>query len=117
VDLGKTGCWGTDEEQLLLPVRTVWLDNSNDAVLTTELARRTVRFALDAGVERPWLRVRDGGVIFTHPDVNALDRLKAGRSDLRVPNADHRMVRCGPADRNPRRSACTRRWPPRSLHR
>jgi hypothetical protein len=65
-------------EQLYLPVRTVWLGTSNNAALTTELSRRTVRVGLDAAVERPWLRARDGLVVFKHPDLLAWAAARRG---------------------------------------
>lgn len=37
-------------------VRTVWAATGNNPVLTTEMARRSVRIRLDVGIDRPWLR-------------------------------------------------------------
>ncbi len=65
-------------EEVSLPVRTIWLGTSNNAALTTELGRRTVRVALDAAVERPWLRARDGQITFRHPDLLAWATVRRG---------------------------------------
>jgi hypothetical protein len=51
-------------ETVTLPVRTVWAATSNNATLSLELARRTVRIRLDAGCEMPWQRTT-----FAHPDL------------------------------------------------
>ncbi|MBI4376696.1 MAG: hypothetical protein HY549_09635 [Elusimicrobia bacterium] len=47
-----------------LPVRAVWLASGNNASLSHEVSRRTVRIRLDAKVDRPWLRQG-----FRHPDL------------------------------------------------
>jgi hypothetical protein len=39
-----------------MPVLCVWVSTGNNPKLHQEIARRTVRCRLDAGVERPWLR-------------------------------------------------------------
>ncbi len=39
-----------------LPVRCVWAASGNNPMLSTEIARRSIRIRLDAGVERPWER-------------------------------------------------------------
>lgn len=49
---------------IVVPVRCCWATTGNNPVLSSELARRTVRIRLDSSVERPWLR--DG---FRHPDL------------------------------------------------
>jgi putative DNA primase/helicase len=51
-------------ETITLPVRAVWAATSNNASLSLELARRTVRMRLDAGCEMPWQRST-----FRHPDL------------------------------------------------
>jgi hypothetical protein len=48
------------------PVTTIWAATSNNASLTLELARRSVRMRLDATTERPWQRTG-----FRHPDLMA----------------------------------------------
>jgi hypothetical protein len=48
------------------PVRCVWIATGNNPALSNEIARRTVRIRLDAGIDRPWLR--EG---FRHPDLRA----------------------------------------------
>jgi putative DNA primase/helicase len=48
------------------PVTTVWAATSNNASLTLELARRSVRMRLDTSTERPWQRTG-----FRHPDLMA----------------------------------------------
>jgi putative DNA primase/helicase len=54
---------GTNEI-IRVPVRCVWCATGNNLVLSTEMARRTVRIRLDPNVERPWLRTG-----FKHPDL------------------------------------------------
>jgi hypothetical protein len=56
-------------ETVRLLIRNVWLSTGNNVTLATDLARRTVRAKLDAQVERPWLRARDGHVTFAHPSL------------------------------------------------
>jgi hypothetical protein len=56
--------WLGHSETLHLPVRCAWIATGNNPALSNEMARRTVRVRLDAGVERPWLR--NG---FRHPDL------------------------------------------------
>jgi Bifunctional DNA primase/polymerase, N-terminal len=58
-----------------IPMRSVWVATGNNAGLSSELTRRTVRIRLDAKVDRPWLR--DG---FRHPDLRAW--VKENRADL-----------------------------------
>ncbi len=53
-------------EMVRARVRTVWAATGNNPVLSTEMARRSVRIRLDAGIERPWLRVG-----WRHPDLLA----------------------------------------------
>ena len=45
-----------------LPVRCVWAASGNNPMVSTEIARRSIRIRLDAGVERPWQRTD-----FRHP--------------------------------------------------
>jgi hypothetical protein len=40
------------------PMRCVWAATANNLSLSRDIARRTVRVRLDAGMERPWLRQR-----------------------------------------------------------
>ena len=47
-----------------LPVRCVWATTGNNPTVSTEIARRSIRIRLDAGVERPWERKH-----FKHPDL------------------------------------------------
>ena len=49
---------------LRLPVKAVWLATANNAALSNEIARRTVRIRLDAKMDRAWLR--DG---FKYPNL------------------------------------------------
>jgi hypothetical protein len=43
-------------QMLRMPVRCVWIATGNNPVLSTEIARRTVRIRLDPHDDRPWLR-------------------------------------------------------------
>lgn len=56
---------GTNET-IHVPVRCVWVLTGNNPVLSTEIARRTIRIRLDPKMDRPWLRTG-----FTHPDLLA----------------------------------------------
>jgi putative DNA primase/helicase len=47
-----------------LPVRCTWVATANNPVMSEEIARRSVRIALDAATDRPWLRTG-----FRHPDL------------------------------------------------
>ncbi len=49
-----------------LPVRAVWIASGNNASLSHEVSRRTVRIRLDAKVDCPWLRQG-----FRHPDLRS----------------------------------------------
>jgi len=49
-----------------LPIRWVWAATGNNATVTTDIARRTIRIRLTPENERPWLR-RD----FRHPELLA----------------------------------------------
>jgi putative DNA primase/helicase len=53
-------------EMISFPVTTIWAATANNATLTLELARRSVRMRLDATTERPWQRTG-----FRHPDLMA----------------------------------------------
>jgi hypothetical protein len=53
-------------EMTTFPVRTIWVATANNATLSLEIARRTVRIRLDADSERPWLRTG-----FRHSDLIA----------------------------------------------
>jgi hypothetical protein len=43
-------------EMFQLPVRCIWVTTGNNPTVSTEIARRSIRIRLDAGVERPWER-------------------------------------------------------------
>lgn len=43
-------------EVITLPVKCVWLASGNNPMLTTEMARRTIRIRLDSTHARPWQR-------------------------------------------------------------
>jgi hypothetical protein len=43
-------------EVITLPVKCTWLASGNNPILTTEMARRTVRIRLDSEHSRPWQR-------------------------------------------------------------
>ncbi|MBI4248567.1 MAG: hypothetical protein HY611_03605 [Elusimicrobia bacterium] len=58
-----------------LPVRAVWIASGNNASLSNEVSRRTVRVRLDAKVDRPWLRQG-----FRHSDLRGW--VKEHRADL-----------------------------------
>jgi len=51
-------------KQLSLPNKAMWIVTANNPTTSREIARRTVRVRLDAGVEQPWLREK-----FRHPDL------------------------------------------------
>jgi hypothetical protein len=51
-------------EMISVPVTCVWIATANNAALSSEITRRTIRIRLDAKTERPWLR--DG---FKHPEL------------------------------------------------
>ncbi len=51
-------------EMVNLPVRCVWVTTGNNPMVSTEIARRSIRIRLDAGVERPWERTD-----FKHPSL------------------------------------------------
>lgn len=53
-------------EMTSFPVTITWAATSNNASLTLELARRSLRMRLDATTERPWQRTG-----FRHPDLLA----------------------------------------------
>ncbi len=54
---------GTNRD-VSVPVRCVWVATGNNPVLSSEIARRTVRIRLDSSNARPWLRTG-----FHHPDI------------------------------------------------
>jgi putative DNA primase/helicase len=49
-----------------IPVRCVWTATANNAALSMDLARRTLRIRLDAKMDRPWERRPEQ---FRHPDL------------------------------------------------
>jgi len=51
-------------ETIRLPVQCAWVATSNNATLTTEVARRSIRIRLDPKMDRPWLRTE-----FRHPEL------------------------------------------------
>jgi hypothetical protein len=65
---------GTNETANI-PVRNIWVTTGNNPVMSTEIARRTVRIRIDPKQDRPWLRNN-----FTHPDLRAY--VDEHRSDL-----------------------------------
>ena len=66
-------------ETVSLPNRAVWIATGNNVLLSNELSRRCIPVSMDAGVERPWLRVREGRVVFTHPDLREWVRAERAR--------------------------------------
>jgi len=46
-------------DMVRLPVRCGWIATGNNPVLSSEIARRTIRIRLDAKIDRPWLRDKD----------------------------------------------------------
>jgi putative DNA primase/helicase len=64
---------GTNET-IRVPVRCVWCMTGNNPVLSTEMARRTIRIRLDPNTDRPWLRTD-----FKHPDLLAWVAENRGR--------------------------------------
>jgi putative DNA primase/helicase len=62
-------------EIIKMPVRCVWVTTGNNPSMSTEIARRSIRIRLDAGMERPWERKE-----FKHP--NLLGWAKEHRADL-----------------------------------
>jgi hypothetical protein len=59
-------------EMTQMPVRCAWVVTGNNPTTSTEMARRSVPIRLDAKLDRPWNRDRDG---FRHPNLRrwALD--------------------------------------------
>jgi putative DNA primase/helicase len=53
-------------ETTRLPMRCAWVTTGNNPVLSTEMARRSIRIRLDPKIDRPWLR--EG---FLHADLRA----------------------------------------------
>ncbi len=53
-------------EMVTLPVRCAWVCTANNPVLSTEIARRSIRIRIDPVDERPWQRDQ-----FKHPDLAA----------------------------------------------
>jgi len=43
-------------EMARLPVKCIWIATGNNPILSTEIARRTIRIRIDAKVDRPWQR-------------------------------------------------------------
>ena len=63
---GPIACSAAAEMTSFSPVTITWAATSNNASLTLELARRSLRMRLDATTERPWQRTG-----FRHPDLLA----------------------------------------------
>lgn len=53
-------------EMVTLPIRCAWVCTANNPVLSTEIARRSIRIRIDPVDERPWQRNQ-----FKHPDLAA----------------------------------------------
>lgn len=68
--LGKT-------EDIHLPVKCIWIATGNNPILSTEIARRTVRIRIDSKMDRPWQRDSSS---FRHPDI--IDWVKKNRGEL-----------------------------------
>ena len=51
-------------ETVTFPIRWVWIATGNNAIVSTDIARRSVRIRLMPAEERPWLRED-----FKHPDL------------------------------------------------
>jgi hypothetical protein len=62
-------------ETIKMPVRCVWVTTANNASMSTEIARRSIRIRLDPQMEHPW--ERQG---FKHPDL--LSWAQENRADL-----------------------------------
>ena len=62
-------------ETIKMPVRCVWVTTANNASMSTEIARRSIRIRLDPKMERPWERKG-----FKHPDLLAW--AQENRADL-----------------------------------
>ncbi len=61
-------------ETTTLPVRCGWVATANNPVMTTEVARRTIRVRLDAMQDRPW-----SGRTFKHHELRSWARENRGR--------------------------------------
>jgi hypothetical protein len=55
-------------ELVVLPVRCAWVATANNPAVSSEIARRSLSIRLDARLDRPWTRDREG---FRHPDLRA----------------------------------------------
>jgi len=53
-------------EKVFYPIRCVWIATSNNAIVSTDIARRTIRIRLIPSSEKPWLRKPEE---FRHPDL------------------------------------------------
>jgi putative DNA primase/helicase len=87
---------GTNEE-IRVPIRCLWLATGNNVILASDFMRRVVPIRLDAGVERPWLRNRDGGLVFRHPELLGW----VGRERARLVHAALVLVRAWVAAERP----------------
>lgn len=62
-------------ETVSIPIRWAWVATGNNAVVSTDIARRSIRIRLTPSVENPWLRDN-----FKHPDLR--DWVATNRGDL-----------------------------------
>jgi hypothetical protein len=60
-------------EQVLFPVRCVWIATANNPALSPEISRRCIRIRIDPRVDRPWERSQ-----FKHPKLRAWIREQRG---------------------------------------
>jgi putative DNA primase/helicase len=63
-------------EQVDLPVRCAWVATANNPMLSTEIARRSIRIRIDPHMDQPWRRV---AASFTHPELITYTRANRGR--------------------------------------
>jgi hypothetical protein len=64
---------GTNET-IRVPIRCAWVTTGNNPVLSTEIARRSIRIRLDPKLDRPWLRTG-----FQHPNLRTWVNQNRGR--------------------------------------
>jgi hypothetical protein len=63
-------------EMMTVPVRCTWVATGNNAALSLEMARRTVRIRIDAQTDQPWTRESDS---FRKPDLRGWVKAERGR--------------------------------------
>jgi hypothetical protein len=61
-------------QNISLPIRSGWIATGNNPVVSSEIARRTIRIRLDAKTDRPWLRET-----FKHADLRGWVAENRGR--------------------------------------